>query len=1050
MLRFRSCALAVALLATIMVQPALAGDTPEDLLALCPCEQLPATTYLAGNADAYAQPTDPASRGTELNTAFPGNIWKDFDDATVNAHVGHTFSKLPRNIVCARLEIHMRPSGDLSDNDTLYLRLLPSLTGAFDWASRNFALPGVVGAWDTTNNPNPAPIILDLGNLPTTSPPQVTSLLDQLNLEGRLDLLVQDDTEVDYVKLTLWTFPETTVNVGITDSLLAPTEATSRGSALNAAFPAVPWKDLDDTRSNRWIGHTFTSLTGNLVQASLDIRMRPHNDVPSNDSLNLGLNPGPAFALSSTIASLPETGGSWSSNPLTDFHLDLAGLLGKINTDDRLDLVVQDDSAADSIRLRYRTCPAPRRFRGLPHTALGAADLAVSQEGFLAVSGFGSDLESGVRIDSGPAEAVELHLAPIEFDGLPPDATLELQAKGRLSNQLDTSLYITRLSRSAEGFSILNDLSPLGLSHQQIEVLRDGQLVYTSEPLPASSTTPQATAAASGRPIVVVIRNCDIVIVLPGPAALSVPAPGGGTTEVEGDTLRFVPAAQLPPNLGLGGLTSIELRGRNLTTLGIENSGIKRGSAFASALSAVELASNDEGLTAIGFGSSGEDGLGVALGSVGAVSASLAPIDPAGVAAAGAFLEAEAFGEIDGAPDQSLGTLRVTKLAAGVRPFEVTADFSAIDSPTQRVQVVRDGQVVLDEPGHTGIASRASSWPRRIGKLGGETECYTTRFPEGTSFEVDGQTVTGDELRVLAEGPGGLGDKSALQLRAAGLAEFTLTDVTTGSDAGCVPGPTTLCLNGGRFALEADFATQNGDRGQAQAVSLTDDTGYFWFFDPDNVEVVVKVLNGCVVNDRFWVFSAGLTNVEVDLEVTDTLTGEVEHYVNPLRTPYPPKLDTSAFATCDAARSGSEPAAAVASPDAAMADLQARLAKPRAGSTFEPRPDKATELLLNQDRFRVTAAFRTQQGQSGAAQAVELTGDTGYFWFFNQDNVEVVIKVLDACGLNQHFWVFAAGLTNVEVTLTITDTQNGNVRTYTSPLGQPFQPIQDTGALPCS
>jgi hypothetical protein len=114
----------------------------------------------------------------------------------------------------------------------------------------------------------------------------------------------------------------------------------------------------------------------------------------------------------------------------------------------------------------------------------------------------------------------------------------------------------------------------------------------------------------------------------------------------------------------------------------------------------------------------------------------------------------------------------------------------------------------------------------------------------------------------------------------------------------CLPGPQTLCLNGGRFAVAATWRTSQGASGAAQVVPLTTDTGYLWFFSASNVEVVIKVLNACGFNDRFWVFLAGLTDVRVDVEVTDTVSGEVKTYVNPLGLAFAPIQDTSAFATC--------------------------------------------------------------------------------------------------------------------------------------------------------
>jgi len=83
------------------------------------------------------------------------------------------------------------------------------------------------------------------------------------------------------------------------------------------------------------------------------------------------------------------------------------------------------------------------------------------------------------------------------------------------------------------------------------------------------------------------------------------------------------------------------------------------------------------------------------------------------------------------------------------------------------------------------------------------------------------------------------------------------------------------------------------------------------------------------------------------------------------------------------------------------------------------------------------------------ATAVPLTGDTGYFWFFDSANIELVVKVLDGCPVNEHHWVFAGGLTNVEVELRVTDTLTGDVQDYTNAAGSPFQPIQDSSAFFC-
>jgi hypothetical protein len=119
---------------------------------------------------------------------------------------------------------------------------------------------------------------------------------------------------------------------------------------------------------------------------------------------------------------------------------------------------------------------------------------------------------------------------------------------------------------------------------------------------------------------------------------------------------------------------------------------------------------------------------------------------------------------------------------------------------------------------------------------------------------------------------------------------------TTGTT--CTPTLEALCLNNGRFRVTASFETTAFSSGNARAVKLTDETGYFWFFESSNVEVVVKVLDGCGYNNRYWLFAGGLTNVRTVLTVTDTSTGMMKTYVNPQETPFEPIQDTSAFATC--------------------------------------------------------------------------------------------------------------------------------------------------------
>ena len=130
--------------------------------------------------------------------------------------------------------------------------------------------------------------------------------------------------------------------------------------------------------------------------------------------------------------------------------------------------------------------------------------------------------------------------------------------------------------------------------------------------------------------------------------------------------------------------------------------------------------------------------------------------------------------------------------------------------------------------------------------------------------------------------------------------ELVRHELTVYDDDLCVPSPTVLCLNGNRFRVDVAWHGFQGGSGDGQAVQLPerDDTGLFWFFDEDNVELTVKVLDGCGVNGHYWVFVSSGSTVGYQIAVTDTLAHEQSHYSKALGTT--PELipDAAAFATC--------------------------------------------------------------------------------------------------------------------------------------------------------
>ena len=133
----------------------------------------------------------------------------------------------------------------------------------------------------------------------------------------------------------------------------------------------------------------------------------------------------------------------------------------------------------------------------------------------------------------------------------------------------------------------------------------------------------------------------------------------------------------------------------------------------------------------------------------------------------------------------------------------------------------------------------------------------------------------------------------------------------------------------------------------------------------------------------------------------------------------------------------------------------ARIIDPGLGATCTeggttPPPDTTCPngaFCLGGDRFRVDVAWRNIQGGTGEGQPVGLSRDTGAFWFFAADNLELVIKVLDGCSVNGSYWIFISGLTDVAVDITVIDVVSGRVNRYRNPLGTPFELVRDTGAF---
>jgi len=160
---------------------------------------------------------------------------------------------------------------------------------------------------------------------------------------------------------------------------------------------------------------------------------------------------------------------------------------------------------------------------------------------------------------------------------------------------------------------------------------------------------------------------------------------------------------------------------------------------------------------------------------------------------------------------------------------------------------------------------------------------------------LDDGVVEGNETAVLTlANPTGGAVIDAVR----GEAPLTILD-DDGSTAACAPSGSTLCLAGGRFQVEAGWRTPQGGAGAGGVIPVEGGrSGLVWFFNPSNIEMLVKVIDACRDFDRFWVFFSATTNVDFTLTVTDTATGIVKQYTNPLGRAAEPVQDTITFSAC--------------------------------------------------------------------------------------------------------------------------------------------------------
>jgi outer membrane protein assembly factor BamB len=227
---------------------------------------------------------------------------------------------------------------------------------------------------------------------------------------------------------------------------------------------------------------------------------------------------------------------------------------------------------------------------------------------------------------------------------------------------------------------------------------------------------------------------------------------------------------------------------------------------------------------------------------------------------------------------------------------------------------------------------------------------------------------------------------------------------TTGQPRPCKADAMNLCLLKGRFAVGVTWNNQyNGTAGSGHAVPSTDSSGFFYFTDPANDELIVKMLP---FGTGFKFFYGQLTDLHFAITVTDSVTGKSKQYQN-------------TAGNCGAI------------------DENAITAKRTQLTVAGPATRRciadAHTLCLLQGSLAVKVTWQNQfNGTAGAGLAFRLSDETGRFSFTDPSDVELVLKALDFDG---HIKFFYGTLSDLGYVITVSKMATGEVKTYTNPPG---------------
>ena len=275
------------------------------------------------------------------------------------------------------------------------------------------------------------------------------------------------------------------------------------------------------------------------------------------------------------------------------------------------------------------------------------------------------------------------------------------------------------------------------------------------------------------------------------------------------------------------------------------------------------------------------------------------------------------------------------------------------------------------------------------------------------------------------------------------VAEADESPISEAEYTDCRPTTTPLVFDGG-YRVSLCYETAEGLVGEANGgIWASGQSGLLWFFDRDNAEVLVKVLDGCSHNGRRWIFVAPVTDVAFNLRVTSSGGREWTHR-NRLGVTAVTRSDTSTF-VCDTDDADGVAGAGLRSETATG---QTAIDSPISEGEYTDCSPSTTPLVFD-GGYWVSLCYETAEGLVGEARGgIWASNQSGLLWFFSRGNAEVLVKVLNGCSHNGRRWIYVAPVTDVAFNLHVTSS-GGRKWTHRNRLGVTAATKSDTSAFVC-